>query len=134
MALTYDNIIALEGSAKLRKIISLEFVKAFQMLHRNVPIQKEGESVQDFNLRVDNYLNVISVKPEMERQIEPDGKLNIKGTAHLLIAISGYDIAQSDDIDELINNVLSHKVDNKNTLQLECTTLLKAYSFKPSKI
>ncbi|TNE75017.1 hypothetical protein EP331_00175 [bacterium] len=136
MALTYDNLIELEGNTKFRKIIAFKFTDAFQTLHKNIPVKDENETVDSYNQRVRNYLSIVSVKTELERQIDNSGILKMPAIKHFLAAISTYDIPpyQGDNVDTLIDRVLSYSENDINIVEFECTKLLKAYSFKPQEI
>lgn len=136
MALTYDNLIDLESNTRFRKIIAFKFTEAFQSLNKDVPVHKEGQSDQDFNQKVRNYNNIMTVKPELERQIDNNGVLKMPAIKHFLAAISIYDIApyQGDNVNTLIDRVLDYEENGINIVYHECTKLLKAYSFKPKEI
>lgn len=136
MALSYDNLITLQASAKFRQIAAFKFTEAFQRLHRNIPFRENYESDDAYNTSVDNYLNIISVKGELERQIDQSGVLKMPALSHLLTALHSYDIDDyhGKKTDELIDRVDEYEEEGINILDKECTKLLKAYSYRPKKI
>ena len=153
MALSNDNLITLEGNAAFRKIAAFEFTKAFQEIHRNVPVRNqtdhENESDLEWNQRVDNYMKQLSVEPKLENSIESDGKLNMWATKNLLSALVTYNIqveeviqqeneTDSDfsqtEVQSLIDDVLGFEENGIKAIQIECTKILKGYSYRPQKI
>lgn len=136
MALKLDQITKLQGNAQFRKIAALEFIKAFQEISADIPVKTNDESVEAFNKRVDNYMNKIRVKGELERSIDSTGNLSIWATNHLLAALMTYDSLNftGDTDDGLIEKVLKFEIDGKNIVSLECAKILKGYSYTPKKV
>ena len=135
MALSNDNLITLEGNAAFRKIAAFEFTKAFQDIHRNIPV-KGQTSDSEYNQRVDNYLKQLSVESKLEKSIESDGKLNIWATKNLLSALVTYDIQPyiGENPQVLIDRVLDFEENGYKAIQIECTKILKGYSYRPQKV
>lgn len=135
MTLTNEQILQLQSSNKFRRLAALEFTKSFASIHRNIPIQEEGEVAEDFNKRVDAYNRHIGVKPSLEKNIADNGVLSIFATNVLLAALSTYSISFTGETEDgLIDKVLDHVEDGSNAITLETTKILKGESFRAQKI
>lgn len=134
MALSNNQILQLQGNARARKLFALQFNKAFNQIHKNIPTRDIFETDEDYNRAVDRWKRETSVKNELGRSIEADGKLSIFATNVYLAALQTYDISTDESGDALTDIVLAHEEDGFNACFLEATKILKGWSFQPQPI
>jgi hypothetical protein len=134
MALSKDQIIQLQGSAKARKLFALEFSTAFAKIHRNFPTPSGFANDADYNKAAKQYNQFISVKSKLESATMLDGKIDIWACNMLLSALETYpiDVPQGADENTLINRVLNFTDQGAadTAIQVECDKLLKGWSFQ----
>ena len=130
MALTNDQILQLQGSAKARRLFALEFQSAFAAMHRSFQPRNTFPDDASYNDYAQRYNTEIGVKSKLEQSINDQGVLSIFATGMLLTALRTYDIAFSGETEDgLISKVLGYEEQGVNIVQLECTKLLKGWSF-----
>jgi hypothetical protein len=134
MALSNNQVLQLQGNARARRLFALEFNKAFNEIHKAFPTRPNFATDEDYNKAVAKYVREISVKSELGRSIESDGKLNIFATNVYLAALQTYDINTSETGDALTDIVLAHEEGGFNACFLEATKILKGWSFQPQPI
>lgn len=131
MSLTKDQILQLQSSAKARKLFALEFSKAFAAMHRAFPKPSDYASDAEYNEAAQAYNAEIKVATKLEQAINEQGVLSIYGCNMLLAALSTYDgLTFSGETESgLIDKVLGYEEESINIMQLECTKLLKGWTF-----
>ena len=136
MALTKEQLIQLQGSAKARKLFAIEFSKAFAAIHRSYPNQNDFETNESYNQAAEKYNREIGVKSKLEQAIDAQGVLNIFACNMLLSALSTYDGLNftGETEDGLIDRVIGYQEDSVNIIWLECTKLLKGWTFSAAII
>ena len=136
MALSKDHILQLQSSAKARKIFALEFSKAYAQIHRSFPKRSDFEDDASYNKAAEKYNNEIGVKSKLEQAMDMQGVLNIFACNMLLSALSTYDGLNfsGETEDGLIDRVIGYQEDGVNIIWLECTKLLKGWTFSAAII
>lgn len=131
MALTKDQILQLQSSAKARKLFALEFSKAFAAIHRAFPKRSDYATDAEYNEVAQAYNAEIKVATKLEQAINEQGILSIYGCNMLLAALSTYGgLTFSGETESgLIDKVLGYEEQGANIMQLECTKLLKGWTF-----
>jgi hypothetical protein len=131
MALSKDHILQLQSSSKARRLFALEFSKAYAAMHRSFPHRSNFEDDASYNDAAQKYNSEIGVKSKLEQAINEQGVLSIFACNMLLSALSTYENLNSaaETEDGIIDRVLGYEEDGVNIMFLECTKLLKGWSF-----
>lgn len=157
MALTRNQLIKLQGSARFRQLIALSYANALAFIYRNIPTLPADDATQaqkeEYNALAQKFNTEIEAKGKLERAIEIDGKANIFSTVMLVRVVATYlnltvaedyvSDAYKDDneitedtkiLNSLIDEVLDYTEDvggnQTNIIEFECIRLIKSETLK----
>jgi hypothetical protein len=100
-------------------------------MHKGFPKRSDFESDLSYNEAAQKYNSEIGVKSKLEQAINEQGVLSIFATNMLLAALSTYSGLSftGETEDGLIDRVLGYSENEINIVWLECTKLLKGWTF-----